>query len=66
MTGLLGQAYVIAYNTIRVNREGTAHVADVLVAEREIYGDSVVELLDEANLVKPEIDVLDEDAWPAI
>ena len=64
--GLLGQAYVVAYSTIRVNRDGTAHVADVLVAEREIYGDAVVALLDDAKLVKPEIDVLDEDAWPAI
>jgi ATP-dependent Zn protease len=64
--GLLGQAYVIAHNTIRVNRDGVAHVADVLVAKREIYGDDVVALLDEAALVKPEIDVLDEDAWPAI
>ena len=66
MCGLLGQAYVIAHNTIRVNRDGVAHVADVLVAKREIYGDDVVALLDEAALVKPEIDVLDEDAWPAI
>ena len=63
--GLLGQAYVLAYNTIKVNKEGVAHVADVLVAKREIYGDDVVALLDEANLRKPEIDVLDEDAWPA-
>lgn len=63
---LLGQAYVVAYNTIRQNREGVAHVADVLVAEREIYGDDVVRLLDEAKLVKPSIDVLDEDAWPTI
>jgi ATP-dependent Zn protease len=65
VAGLLGQAYVVAYNTIRANQEGVAHVADVLVARREIYGDDVVALLDEAQLRKPEIDVLDEDAWPA-
>ncbi len=47
-------------------RRATAHVADVLVAKREIYGDDVVELLDEAELKKPEIDVLDEESWPAI
>jgi len=64
--GLIGQAYVVAYNTIRHNREGTGHVADVLVAKREMYGDDVVALLDEAKLEKPTIDVLDEDAWPAI
>jgi hypothetical protein len=66
VAGLLGQAYVVAYNTIRQNREGTEHVAEVLIAKREIYGDDVVALLDEATLVKPEIDVLDEDVWPAI
>ena len=65
VAGLLGQAYVVAYNTIRANEEGVGHVADVLVAKREIYGDDVVALLDEAGLRKPEIDVLDEDAWPA-
>ena len=66
VAGLLGQAYVVAYNTILANKAGTEHVADVLVAKREIYGDDVVALLDEAALVKPQIDVLDEDAWPAI
>ncbi len=66
MAGLLGQAYVVAYNTIRANREGTEHVAERLVDRREIYGDDVVALLDEAKLSKPGIDVLDGDAWPAI
>ena len=61
MAGLLGQAFVVAYNTIRHNKDGTEHVADVLVAKREIYGDDVVALLDEAGSSKPEIDVLDED-----
>jgi hypothetical protein len=65
VAGLLGQAYVVAYNTIKVSKDGVAHVADVLVSKREIYGDDVVALLDEAALTKPEIDVLDEDAWPA-
>jgi len=38
----------------------------VLVAKREMYGDEVIALLDEAELRKPEIDVLDEATWPAI
>jgi SpoVK/Ycf46/Vps4 family AAA+-type ATPase len=64
--GLLGQAFVVAYNTVRTNKEGVAHVADALVARRELYGDEVVDLLDSAGLRKPEIDVLDEAAWPTI
>jgi hypothetical protein len=31
-----------------------------------MYGDDVVRLLDDQRLVKPEIDVLDEDTWPRI
>ena len=31
-----------------------------------MYGDDVTEMLDEARLLKPEIDVLDETAWPVI
>ena len=63
---LIGQAFVVAYATIRHNRDGTERVADALVAEREIYGDDVVALLDTARLEKPTIDVLDEATWPRI
>jgi hypothetical protein len=63
---LLGQAFVVAHATIRANRVGTEHVADRLIAAGELYGDEVTGLLDEARLVKPEIDVLDEATWPVI
>jgi ATP-dependent Zn protease len=63
---LLGQAYVTAYNVVATNREAIEHVADVLVAKREMYGDEVVELLDSANLVKPKIDPLAEESWPGV
>ncbi len=66
VTGLLGQAFVVAYMTLRVNREATARIADRLIAEEEMYGDDVTEMLDEARLRKPEIDVLDETTWPVI
>jgi len=65
-SALIGQAFVIAYNTIRLNREGTAHVAEVLVSKGEIYGDDVVSLLEDARLERPEIDLLDERSWPVI
>ena len=41
-------------------------VADRLVAAGELYGDAVVDLLEEARLERPEIDVLDEETWPRI
>ncbi len=63
---LIGQAFVIAYNTIRHNREGTDYVAGRLVSAGELYGDDVVGVLEDARLERPEIDLLDEDAWPVI
>jgi cell division protease FtsH len=63
---LIGQSFVIAYCTIRANKAGVEMVADRLVAAGELYGDAVVELLDEAQLERPDIDVLDEETWPRI
>jgi cell division protease FtsH len=64
--GLIGQAFVVAYCSVKHNRAGVEMVADRLVAAGELYGDAVVELLDEAQLERPEIDVLDEETWPRI
>jgi hypothetical protein len=66
VTGLLGQAFVIAHMTIRANKDKVDYVASRLVAAGEMYGNEVTDLLDEVGLVKPEIDVLDEATWPAI
>jgi ATP-dependent Zn protease len=66
VAALIGQAFVVAYNTIRHNTEATGKVADALVEKRELYGNDVVQLLDSVGLKKPEIDLLDEAAWPAI
>ena len=66
VAGLVGQSFVIAWNTVRENRDGTEYVAEKLIDAGELYGDDVVELLDSARLRKPTIDVLDENAWPKI
>jgi SpoVK/Ycf46/Vps4 family AAA+-type ATPase len=66
VAGLLGQAFVIAWSTVRANRRGTEYVANKLVEKGELYGDEVTHLLDDARLRKPEIDVLDEQTWPVI
>ncbi len=57
---------MVAWNTIRVNREGADLVAERVIEAGELYGDDVVELLDNARLRKPEIDVLDDSQWPVI
>jgi hypothetical protein len=63
---ILGQAFVKAHNLMRLNRDAVEHIADVLVARKELYGDELVELLESANLKTPEIDLLDEASWPKI
>ena len=57
---------MVAYNTIRHNREGTEHVAGRLVEPASSMATTWSTLLEDARLRKPDIDVLDEDAWPAI
>jgi hypothetical protein len=64
--GLLGQAFMISYETIKLNKDATERIAERLIAEGEMYGDDVTDMLDKARLVKPQIDVLDESAWPVI
>jgi SpoVK/Ycf46/Vps4 family AAA+-type ATPase len=66
VTGLLGQAFVVAWCTVRANREATERIAERLMAAGELYGDEVTGLLESAGLRRPEIDVLDEATWPAI
>ncbi len=63
---IIGQAYVIAHNTVVQNQDAIAKVADALEERRELYGDEVVELLDSLNLVRPEIDLTEERSWPKV
>ena len=63
---ILGQAYITALCCIRHNREAVARIAEVLVEQKELYGDEVVDLLEESDLEAPVIDVLDESIWPKL
>ena len=66
IAGLLGQAFVVAWCTVRHNRTATERIAERLIAAEELYGDDVTSLLDQSALERPEIDVLDEATWPKI
>jgi ATP-dependent Zn protease len=63
---LVGQAYVAAYNLVLANRSGVEHIADVLAARRELFGDELLELLADAKLELPEVDLAEESAWPTM
>jgi cell division protease FtsH len=66
VAGLLGQAYVTAYVTVAENRERVEHIAEELIKRKEMHGDEVVDLLNSVDLVRPDIDLLEERVWPPL
>ena len=63
---LVGQAYVAAYNLILHNRDAVEHIADVLNARRELFGDELMNLLDESKITIPDVDLSEESSWPTM
>jgi len=63
---LLGQAYLKAHHLMDANRRAVERVADTLVERRELHGDEVVHLLDAQQIAVPEIDLMQESAWPRL
>jgi cell division protease FtsH len=63
---VVGQAYVAAYNLVMHNREAIEHIADVLAARRELFGDELLNLLDESKITIPEVDLSEESSWPTM
>jgi hypothetical protein len=62
---VLGQAYFAAHNLVVHNREAVERVADAVLERKELFGDELVELLAAQEVAIPEIDLNDEQAWPA-
>jgi ATP-dependent Zn protease len=63
---LLGQAYVTAYNAIRLNSAGLEQLARTIFEAKEIHGDALVDLLNSCNLITPDIDWTDDAIWPTL
>jgi ATP-dependent Zn protease len=63
---ILGQAYLAAQCLIEANRDKVEAIAETLIARRELHGDEVVELLDQHDLRRPEIDLTDDATWPKL
>jgi ATP-dependent Zn protease len=62
---LMGEAFAIAYNTIKLNKDAIERIADALIEEKEIMGDALLKLLDDQQLKVPEeIDWTSEESWP--
>jgi ATP-dependent Zn protease len=63
---ILGQAYVTAHVLMLHNRHAVDHVADALLAKRELFGDDLLTLLESATVRIPEVDLNDEAVWPPV
>jgi ATP-dependent Zn protease len=63
---LLGQAYVSAHLLVEANRAAVEHIADVLIEQREMHGDEVLDLLEAAGLKQPGVDLTDDRVWPRV
>ena len=63
---MLGQAYMTAHVLIEHNKEAVEGIAQVVIARKELHGNELVRLLDDAKLKIPEVDLTKEEAWPAI
>ena len=63
---LLGQAYVTAYALISHNKKAVEQIADALITKKELFGDELVEILENAKLKIPKVDLTQPRAWPAV
>ncbi len=48
------------------NRDAVEHIADVLAARRELFGDELLELLESSKLTIPDVDLSEESSWPTM
>lgn len=63
---ILGQAYISAHTLIVHNRGAVEKIAEVVIERQELYGNELLELLDNAGLERPKVDLTDEKTWPTI
>jgi hypothetical protein len=63
---IIGQAYVKAYHLVLHNKAEVERIAETVIAKKEIYGNELVKLLDNARLELPIVDLTDEKTWPVL
>lgn len=61
---LVGQAYYAAWRTVTHNKAAIGQIADRLVEEKEIYGDDLMNLLNEVGLEIPMWKDFSLEEWP--
>jgi cell division protease FtsH len=65
-TEFLGAAFMAAYHLVLHNKDKVEHIAEVVIERKELHGNELIRLLDDAKLEIPKIDLTKEESWPAI
>jgi cell division protease FtsH len=65
-TEFLGQTYLAAYHLLSHNKEKVEAFANVVIERKELYGNELLQMLDEAKFEVPKVDLTKEEAWPTI
>ncbi len=63
---ILGQAYMSAHHLIVHNKGAVEQIAEIVIERRELYGNELLDLLQDADLTVPQIDYTKDEAWPTI
>jgi hypothetical protein len=61
---IIGQAYVSAFHVINHNKDAVEKVAETVIERRELYGNELLEVLEQGKFEKPEVDLTKDEAWP--
>src|SRR5262249_51909512 len=65
-TEFLGAAVMAAYHLVLHNKDKVEHIAEVVIERKELHGNELIRLLDDAKLEIPKVDLTKEESWPAI
>jgi cell division protease FtsH len=65
-TEFLGLAFIAAYHLVDHNKEKVERIAETVIQRKELYGNELVKLLDDAKLEIPTVDLTKDEAWPKI
>ncbi len=65
-TEFLGRAFMDAYLLITHNKDKVERIAEEVIDKKELYGNELLRLLDDAKLEKPKVDMTKEEVWPTI
>jgi ATP-dependent Zn protease len=65
-TEFLGRAFMDAYLLIQHNKDKVENIAEHIIDKKELYGNELLRLLDDAKLEIPKVNLTKDEAWPSV